>query len=326
MALTIGDKVRLLHGREEGNIVSISAGNIVEVEIEEGFLLPVHASEVVKIADHELTYFKPEAKSASPTTSGSGMKTKPLAETGIYLSFLPINNERIVLYISNNTDWTLSYVLTNEKNGQTFGLLGGSLAPKETAKSLTEFKLSQFEDWGSFQFQTLFFREGAMPIKPLFEHKLRCRANSFFSKKQAIPLINESGYVFQLDAKPVAQVDLTTLSAQKLKDAMLSKNVEEVSAISSVEQVIDLHIEKITPAGVTIPQNECLGFQLNHFMKCLEAGLAKGLDTMTFIHGVGNGVLKQEIQRKLTKHSSVAWFKDAQKEKFGYGATLIKFK
>lgn len=325
MALTIGDKVRLLHGREEGNIVSISAGNIVEVEIEEGFLLPVHASEVVKIAEHELAYFKPEAKSVS-TLSGSGMKTKPLSEVGIYLSFLPINNERIVLYLSNNTDWTLSYVLMNEKNGQTFGLLGGSLGPKETAKSLTEFKLSQFEDWGTFVFQSLFFRVGAMTVKPMFEYKLRCRANSFFTKKQSIPLINESGYVFQLDAKPVIQADLTGLSAQKLKDAMLSKTVEETTSISSVEQIVDLHIEQITPSGTSIPQNECLGYQLNHFMKCLEAGLAKGLDTMTFIHGVGNGVLKQEIQRKLSKHSSVAWFKDAQKEKFGYGATMIKFK
>jgi dsDNA-specific endonuclease/ATPase MutS2 len=50
------------------------------------------------------------------------------------------------------------------------------------------------------------------------------------------------------------------------------------------------------------------------------------MDEIVFIHGVGNGVLKQEIQKKLAGNKNVAWFQDAQKEKFGYGATRIKIK
>jgi dsDNA-specific endonuclease/ATPase MutS2 len=36
--------------------------------------------------------------------------------------------------------------------------------------------------------------------------------------------------------------------------------------------------------------------------------------------------LREEIHRKLGRHKNVAYFKDAQKDKFGYGATLAKIK
>jgi DNA-nicking Smr family endonuclease len=38
------------------------------------------------------------------------------------------------------------------------------------------------------------------------------------------------------------------------------------------------------------------------------------------------GLLKNELHRRLGKNQHVQYFKDAQKEKFGYGATLVKIK
>jgi dsDNA-specific endonuclease/ATPase MutS2 len=50
------------------------------------------------------------------------------------------------------------------------------------------------------------------------------------------------------------------------------------------------------------------------------------MDEIIFIHGVGNGVLRTEIHKRLSKNKQVEYFKDAMKEKFGYGATLVKIK
>jgi dsDNA-specific endonuclease/ATPase MutS2 len=50
------------------------------------------------------------------------------------------------------------------------------------------------------------------------------------------------------------------------------------------------------------------------------------MDEIVFIHGVGNGILRMEIHKRLGKHAYVQFFKDAMKEKFGYGATLVKLK
>jgi len=128
--LSIGDRVRLLHGKEEGIIMRIS-GQIVEVEIEEGFILPVQVHEVVKIADHELTYFKKNSPSSD--------EIKPRAvqaEKGIFLAFLPIHQERVVVYLINNTDYTLPFTLINEKGNAETGILASTLEPKSFQKSL----------------------------------------------------------------------------------------------------------------------------------------------------------------------------------------------
>jgi hypothetical protein len=57
--MRIGDKVRLLRGTEEGIIVSIK-GNIVEVEIEDGFTIPAVKSEIVLIDSKEAESFDTE--------------------------------------------------------------------------------------------------------------------------------------------------------------------------------------------------------------------------------------------------------------------------
>jgi dsDNA-specific endonuclease/ATPase MutS2 len=36
--------------------------------------------------------------------------------------------------------------------------------------------------------------------------------------------------------------------------------------------------------------------------------------------------MRMEIHKRLSKHPYVQFFKDAMKEKFGYGATLVKLK
>ena len=51
--MNIGDRVRLLHEKEEGVIRNIIDNRLVEVEIEDGFIIPVLKKELVLIASHE---------------------------------------------------------------------------------------------------------------------------------------------------------------------------------------------------------------------------------------------------------------------------------
>jgi dsDNA-specific endonuclease/ATPase MutS2 len=50
------------------------------------------------------------------------------------------------------------------------------------------------------------------------------------------------------------------------------------------------------------------------------------MDEIIFIHGVGNGVLRNAIHKRLSGNKNVQYFEDAQKEKFGYGATKVRIK
>ena len=57
MKLNIGDRVRLVHASEEGIITKIIDNKIVEVEIEDGFRIPVRMSEVAIVSQEEEARF-----------------------------------------------------------------------------------------------------------------------------------------------------------------------------------------------------------------------------------------------------------------------------
>jgi dsDNA-specific endonuclease/ATPase MutS2 len=65
-----------------------------------------------------------------------------------------------------------------------------------------------------------------------------------------------------------------------------------------------------------------LNYQLNYFVRCLESAIRGYLTKVTFIHGVGDGVLKAKMQEILNKYDTVKT-RDASLKNFGYGATEV---
>ena len=72
--------------------------------------------------------------------------------------------------------------------------------------------------------------------------------------------------------------------------------------------------------------SEILNLQITTFETVLENAIATGMEEITFIHGAGNGVLKNSIHKLLSVNKNIKYFKDARKEKFGYGATQVRIR
>jgi hypothetical protein len=158
--------------------------------------------------------------------------------------------------------------------------------------------------------------------------------------------MRQQGYVFQLDGdetpldtikKVATQAEeniLGSLDLQKLKESMFenqaplpdTKHQTELFAGAKVAVEVDLHIENLVNNHSQLAKEEILPVQLQTFEKQLEAAITQGKQEIIFIHGVGNGVLKNAIQKLLSSHPAVDYYKDARKEKFGYGATHVKLK
>jgi dsDNA-specific endonuclease/ATPase MutS2 len=62
-----------------------------------------------------------------------------------------------------------------------------------------------------------------------------------------------------------------------------------------------------------------LDLQLKTFEDNLDRAIATDMDEITFIHGIGSGALRNAIHKKLSKMNNIQYFKDAMREKFGYG-------
>ncbi|TAE40267.1 MAG: DUF2027 domain-containing protein [Runella slithyformis] len=321
--MNIGDKVRLIHSKEQGIVYRFLQGDVVEVEIEDGFRLPVLKRELVVVAAAEATIFKPqkaaEIQPAVPKTTGVR------AERGIFMAFVQLNDREVSLHLLNNTDWDLPYTLTSSTERLHRGLAGGFLKGKTSIK-VQELAIKDFEEWGTFAFQCFHYTVGHAPERAPLIKRIKFRPDTFFKSKKVAPLLEKDAFLFQLDnEEPKAE----PLTAQALREKMLTPNAPEPTLTTKIEKpaaVIDLHIEELTTNHAGMGNAQMIEIQLNTFDSQLEKAIASGMDYITFIHGVGSGALRNELHRRLSKHKNVQFFEDAQKEKFGYGATKVKIK
>lgn len=85
---------------------------------------------------------------------------------------------------------------------------------------------------------------------------------------------------------------------------------------------IDLHIDKLTTYYKNMSKHDILTYQLQAAKRQIEFAINKKIQKVVFIHGVGDGVLKIELEY-LFKHYENIRFYDANYQKYGQGATEI---
>ena len=84
---------------------------------------------------------------------------------------------------------------------------------------------------------------------------------------------------------------------------------------------VDLHIECLHDDPRTLNNAEKILIQIEAFESSLSAAIAGGMLEITFIHGIGAGVLREEIRKRLKHNKHINKYGDAQYDR---GATLVK--
>ncbi len=332
--MNIGDKVRMLRAKEQGVVTRLLPGNQVEVEIEDGFRIPIMQSELVLVSPLEAERLLKQAPGIEPQKSAV---PTIVSNHGIYLAFVPQNDREVALYLINNTDWDVPYTILEEKGMLTRGLQSGVLKGKSQTKLNDYYALVKFEEWPTFVVQLLWFRAGNIALRPPLVKRLKARAETFYKSKANVPVVNQPGHLFQLDTDEKTMPEPGTtgkpqsapvLKADVIKTEMLApKNGPVGVTVSRPSAVVDLHVEALLPNGVEKrTPADLLDLQVKTFEQSLENAIATGMHEITFIHGVGSGALRSELHRRLGKHPHVKFFEDAQKQKFGYGATKVSIK
>ena len=84
---------------------------------------------------------------------------------------------------------------------------------------------------------------------------------------------------------------------------------------------VDLHINALIDSVTGLSNADILEFQLNKFHEVLRQNQYEKGKKIVFIHGVGEGVLKTELEY-LFKNYHVTWY-EASFQKYGLGATEV---
>ena len=85
---------------------------------------------------------------------------------------------------------------------------------------------------------------------------------------------------------------------------------------------VDLHINQLVKNPKGMGNYEILNLQLETAKRQLEFAMSKRIQKVVFIHGVGEGVLKEELRYLFNKYDSVKHY-DADYQKYGLGATEV---
>lgn len=85
---------------------------------------------------------------------------------------------------------------------------------------------------------------------------------------------------------------------------------------------VDLHAHQLTSHEKRMSSFDILNLQLDTARTRLEFAIAKRIPKVVFIHGVGEGVLRMELETLLSRYSNITFY-DADFRKYGLGATEV---
>lgn len=151
-----------------------------------------------------------------------------------------------------------------------------------------------------------------------------------------ITIEDTDGFEFRFEKNELMIVS----SSQKLDNAIYDADIESVKREKEIPRrktslsvkpkerhapkfEVDLHIHQLTDSTKGMTNFDMMNLQLDTARKQLEFAIRKRIPKMVFIHGVGEGVLRQELETLLGRYNNIQFY-DADYKTYGIGATEVR--
>jgi len=337
MKYQVGDIVLLLHSNEEGKVVDILSEKMLMVDVQ-GVVFPVYMDQI------DFPYFKrfsekklfPPKKEKQYVDDIRKEKTskETKAEDGVWLSFLPVMEadelgDEIVkdlkIYLLNQTHGAYHFKYRQNFFGKPEFELNNQLAPFENFY-IHDIAFADLNDNPIFEFEFSLLQPDKKKAE-FFESSLKLKPKQLFAKIKQLKEKNEATFSYKLfETYPDKTMnDQFEIDAPIIKDYKVYDAKKVRQHLEPPLSVIDLHIEKLSDDWQHLSNYEILSQQLKTFEKYYDLSIAHLQPSLTVIHGIGEGRLRDEIHDKLRLKKEVKSFVNQYHPLYGYGATEIFF-
>ncbi|MDR1273647.1 MAG: DUF2027 domain-containing protein [Odoribacteraceae bacterium] len=320
MEVRIGDAVRFISEKMEGVVTGIVNAHTVNVYCEAyGFDIPAAVNDLVVIRSS----FKNEERPAKETTTVA-------ATQRLYLAFVPekfnaLPESRHELYLVNDTSLAVLFAVSLRGEQGDTGVAAGSCNPLSVAP-VGNYALKELDAIKALRVQALFHQTGEHPPRPVVDVTVKvnavtlCKSGAY---RQA-PRIGQMAWLRPLDESP-EELDIDPRQLLQAKREKREERSEPPAHPQTADNVveIDLHAESLLDTLAGMESKDILEYQLNVFHETLETYKLRRGQKIVFIHGKGDGVLKQRIRWELQTKYKRCNHQDASFKQYGYGATLV---
>jgi len=355
-----GDKVRFLNEKGGGIVTRILSNAMVNVAIEEGFEVPVMANELIKIDPQGAAgrFFDRQSKVVLPTMTPAApaKEVQPShaadddritnlyrqsgigATEGIYLAFAPSNQQWLIsgnleIYLINNTSYDALFTFSLMEEDRGYAGVDYEVIPAYSKILVETINRDDIEGWSDGVVQVLFFKNEIGQILSPLHAAFKIKPVRFYKETsyQDFPLIgiksvlvnlgDLAGQVIIGSAEATGKSGIDPAAQQKLSALTPSALIDQ-HRTEAREAEVDLHISALKNDYSDMSNNDILTYQISYFNRMLESAIAHNYIKVTFIHGIGNGILKSAISAQISDYEHIV-MRSAPFSRYGNGAIEI---
>ncbi|WP_228235471.1 Smr/MutS family protein [Allomuricauda sp. M10] len=146
-----------------------------------------------------------------------------------------------------------------------------------------------------------------------------------------VTLITKDGFPMKYHVKDLVKVhgkiSVSNFEVSQIKEEKEIPKRRKTSNIKPKERnlpkmEVDLHIHHLVKSTRGLTNFDMLNIQMETAKRQLDFAIQKRIQKVVFIHGVGEGVLKDELQYLFNKYDNLKYY-DADYQKYGLGATEV---
>lgn len=147
---------------------------------------------------------------------------------------------------------------------------------------------------------------------------------------QNIFTIDIDGFLYDYDRRDLVKIEkhldnehINVPKDFKTEKFNKGKSKKSIKTKTITNHIIDLHIHHLTTSEKGMTKHDKLLLQLRTAKNKIDDAIKNKYSKLIFIHGVGKGVLKNELIKLFDSYTNIEYY-DASYMKYGYGATEIK--
>lgn len=359
--IKIGDTVRFLSSKGGGKVVRIE-GNVAHVEEDDGFETPVLLKELVVVSSagdagmrkdifggtgqHSQQKEQERQSKLVVTSVPEAPKAEPVIETpegeklNVTLAYAAmeikhLNTTSFEAYLVNDSNYFLYFTYLSRADGdQGWSTRFAGLVEPNMQVFLEELSADKIGQLDRICVQYVAFKRDKefrlkapvaieYPMDTTKFFKLHCyRENTYFDE----PVIAVDVVKNDVPQRPMA------FDSSRMEDAMRQKRAADSRPLARPVQkkqpkegplVVDLHIDELLDNTRGMSNADILNYQIDEFRKVMDANLKNKGKKIVFIHGKGEGVLRQALMKELNYRYKGHAVQDASFREYGYGATQV---